>query len=120
MSMIQSLTQLVRTWWQQDRIRTNRMCGQLLALNVGDRLLIDETIYSVMGRWTDQAEPDATPTRVEYCLRDELDDGRLERLAVPIDQREAILIYRDELECELHSEQIVILPGKPPNHNPTR
>ncbi len=58
-----SLRQLIRTWWQQDRIRVGRSCGQLLSLNIGARLLMDDDIFMVVKRWTDSPSTSVTNTR---------------------------------------------------------
>lgn len=123
-SLAISLGGLVRTWWQQDRIRASRSCGQLLSLSVGDRLLIGDRILLVVGRNTEEESPDAVPVHVEYWLR-ECDSNlaadlplqgedafHFERLIVPIAVNESIRLYRMGKMTEYLSEELVILSSQ--------
>ena len=95
---MKQLLQMLRTWWRQDRIRVSRNSGQLLSLEVGERLLINEDIFRIANRGTieegtqhahgdtshsilvdepadvftaelfEEPARDAVPTKVEYLL----------------------------------------------------
>ncbi|MCP4788102.1 MAG: hypothetical protein GY903_18420 [Fuerstiella sp.] len=77
-SLLHSVLQLMRSWYAVDRVRVSPTAGRLLSLRVDDRILIRETIFTVVNRQT-IASRDGI--RLTYQLTS--DDGNAELSVEP-------------------------------------
>lgn len=108
--MIRSFIELVRHWYERDRIRISPYDGKWLGLTEGSRILIRSEIYFVTKRHLQAGD---FPTRIDYDLAGMSKETELARVCVRMCHRKQKFLSA-QMEAfghivELFEEDLVVL-----------
>ncbi|MCC6511016.1 MAG: hypothetical protein IT423_18080 [Pirellulaceae bacterium] len=119
-SVLESLRQLVHSWWRIDRVRVAKCTGRLLELVPGDRLLVLGQLWLVIGRIEYPIDQEGAPidsarrSGVVYELRNQVVEysGRC-CLHVLLGEKglERVWLETEERGQSLWEDEIVVLDG---------
>ncbi len=105
--MFGALTQLIKAWWTQDRIRVARGEGKLLRLAEGDRAIIDDRLFEI----TNRRESHSSVAIVVYELREVQSDSPDEWQLTYTMQSPVAKLSRNRIAWQIACDKISLLPA---------